>query len=191
MYTHTILAKFYDKTKTVKPEDIRRIVIHCTESTERANGAIGVARWFANPWDGRKKKWIQASAHIAIDDKNTVLCVPLEREAWHARGGNEGTIGIELVGSASQTREQWLDEYSDSVLHRAARVVAQLCIDYEIPLIMINEMNYFTTPKGITTHRVVTAANKIAGGHTDPGPNWPWDVFLGYCQIEVIELFRV
>lgn len=173
----TIEAKFYNKIATAYTW--RSIVLHCTESSEREGGARGVARWFANPWNPRRKRWVKGSAHIVCDNKEIVHCVPEHRYAYHCRGYNYASLGIEIIGRAAQTREQWLDEYSRPALFLAAQEVARLAHSYQISSIrFLTDEEIQSNVGGLTTHRDVSRALMVPGGHTDPGPNFPRDEFL-------------
>jgi N-acetyl-anhydromuramyl-L-alanine amidase AmpD len=167
----TIEAKFYNKL--AKMTSWKWIVIHCTQSKEIAGGAVGNARWFAKPWDG--KKWIKASAHFVVDDKEIVQCVPTDRIAYHARGLNVQALGVEFVGDYRQTRELWLDDYGTAMLALAAPLVASLAGRFSIPLRLMGPDEIRGGKGGITTHAAVTRAFSIPGGHIDPGPGFPVD----------------
>lgn len=69
------------------------------------------------------------SAHIAIDDRTDLLCVPLDEDAFHTgiTIGNQTSIGIELCVLNT------LGQMSQAVLERARRLVAELCREYNIP----------------------------------------------------------
>ena len=67
--------------------------------------AESVARWFSRPS-------AQVSAHYCVDVDSIVQCVRERDIAWHARGGNAKSIGIELAGYARQTKAEWADAYS-------------------------------------------------------------------------------
>lgn len=183
MKEYTVLAKFYDKINPMTQTD--RLVIHCTESPKRAGAALNVASWFANPWDKNHKKWIKASAHFVVDNVNVVNCVPILRRGYHCRGGNDNSIGIEIVGYAKQTREQWLDTYGIAELDNAATVAARLCVTYSLPVVSLNADAVNRGERGITTHRVITEAKKIAGGHVDPGQHFPLDVLIDKIKAKI------
>lgn len=52
-----------------------------------------------------KSNYNEVSYHVAVDDKNVVLAIPFNRNAWHAGdgsgNGNRKTIGIEICYSKS------------------------------------------------------------------------------------------
>jgi hypothetical protein len=76
---------------------IHVVVIHTMETSERGDAAEAVARWFARPETA-------VSAHYCVDADSVVQCVREEDVAWHARGGNASSIGIELAGTPGRAR---------------------------------------------------------------------------------------
>ena len=102
------------------------VVIHTMEIAERAGAAEICARWFENPAS-------EVSAHYCVDADSIVQCVREEDIAWHARGGNANSIGIELAGYAGQRALGWNDAYSRAVVERASRLTADVCARYGIP----------------------------------------------------------
>lgn len=158
----------------------RGIVIHTCEGPEVARGARNVATWFSHP-DAPS-----ASAHYAIDDREIVGIVEEVDTAWHAGPVNPATIGIELQGHAAQGPEGWADDYSIGVLALAAQLCAAICIRYEIPVERpspeeLGRRLREGEPIGIVGHADVTAMTGRSG-HWDPGPDFPWDHFLGAVE---------
>lgn len=146
------------------------VVIHTMEIAERANAAEVCARWFADPSSA-------ISAHYCVDRDTTIQSVRDEDIAWHARGGNANSIGIELAGFAGQDPKGWADEYSRAVLARAARLTAEICARYAIPVRRLGETELLAGRRGITGHADISAAFGKSD-HWDPGPNFPWVRFL-------------
>jgi len=74
----------------------------------------------------------QVSFHIAVDDKEAVQGIPLERNAWHCGdgggNGNRKSIGVEICYSLSGGDRYYKAE------NNAAIVVAQLMKQYNIPI---------------------------------------------------------
>ncbi|ASZ66180.1 MULTISPECIES: peptidoglycan recognition protein family protein [Bacillus cereus group] len=74
----------------------------------------------------------QVSYHIAVDDKEAVQGIPLERNAWHCGdgggNGNRKSIGVEICYSLSGGDRYYKAE------DNAAIVVAQLMKQYNIPI---------------------------------------------------------
>jgi N-acetyl-anhydromuramyl-L-alanine amidase AmpD len=120
----------------------------------------------------------KASAHVCVDNNSAVRCVADGDRAWHAPGANSDGLGIELAGYARQSRAEWLDQYSKGVLDQAARVVAGWCLKHNIPAVKLTPSELKAGKRGLVGHRDVSAAYGQTD-HTDPGPNFPWDYFLG------------
>ena len=171
-----IQARNYTKASRTK---IDLIVIHDAEYPERPGGARWVADFFAG---NRGMTAPQASAHYSVDDKEIIQCVRDEDVAWHAPGANRNGIGIEHAGYAAQSREQWLDTYSMSELAISALLVADLCEKYEIPIAKLSADDLKAGKRGICGHVDVTNAFSAGKGHTDPGPNFPWPIYLSLVR---------
>ena len=149
---------------------INVVVIHTMEIAEGEGAAEACARWFATPAS-------EVSAHFCVDAETTIRCVNEGDVAWHARGGNANSIGIELAGYAGQRALGWADDYSRAVLERAARVTAEVCGRYRIPIRRLRATDLVAGKRGITGHADVSAAFRRSD-HWDPGPDFPWAHFL-------------
>lgn len=149
---------------------IATIVIHTMEIAERKGAARSCAAWFARPDS-------QVSAHYCVDADEVVQCVREEDIAWHARGGNSSSIGVELAGAAGQDPIDWSDPYSAAVLRRAASLVAEVCARHGIPVRRIGPNALQGNARGITGHADVSLAFRKSD-HWDPGPAFPWEGFL-------------
>jgi phage-related protein len=91
-------------------------------------------------------------------------------------GVNQRAINTVIAGSTVKwTREQWLSH------PEALRNAAYLAATSGVPLENI-EGNKDRNASGIGGHDWATAAGYPTDGHTDPGPNFPWDVFMGYAN---------
>jgi N-acetyl-anhydromuramyl-L-alanine amidase AmpD len=164
------------------------IVLHSMEAPEKPTTAEAVARWIA----GRSGPAPDVSFHWGFDNDSSVQSVPEEHVAWHALRANRFGIGYEHAGYARQSRAEWLDDYSESMLWLSARVAATTtCPRWNIPtdnvvdaaglkraysdyidrgLPVPNEL------RGFTTHASVTKG--LGGSHTDPGVDFPMDEYL-------------
>ena len=150
------------------------VVMHTMEIAERKDAAEICARWFATPVS-------QVSAHYCVDADTVVQCVREKDIAWHARGGNTSSIGVELAGFARQTREDWADAYSTATLGRAAGVVAGSCRRHRIPVRWLVAADLVAGRRGITGHAEVSKAFGKSD-HWDPGPAFPVQRFLGMVR---------
>ncbi len=146
-------------------------VVHSMESSETPSTAENVASWFAGTSAPK------ASAHWCHDNNSSVRCVNDRDVAWHAPGANHNGIGHELAGRAAQRRRDWLDDYSDAVLRRAAAQIRADCDRYGIPVRFVDAAGLRRGERGITTHAAVSEAFRRST-HWDPGPDFPMDVLL-------------
>lgn len=151
------------------------VVIHTMEIAEREDAAEVCARWFENPSS-------QVSAHYCIDADTTIQCVREEDIAWHARGGNTSSIGIELAGYAGQRALGWSDAYSSAVVERAAALTAEVCERHGIPIRRLRAADLVAGRRGVTGHADVSAAFRKSD-HWDPGPDFPWARFLRLTRL--------
>lgn len=165
---------------------VRYIVIHYTAGAERSTSAEDGAAYDARRTDG-------TSTHYFVDSDSVIQCVHTKNRGNAARHkGNRLGIQYELCGTV-QTRAQWLDAASLPTLRNAARQVARDCRKYNIPvrrLSVVETRRAWTEfpngPRGIVGHVDCTNAYPEDGGdHTDPGPAFPWDVFLDMVRDEL------
>jgi N-acetyl-anhydromuramyl-L-alanine amidase AmpD len=153
----------------------RIIVFHTMETPETSGRAKQVAVWFASATAP------QASAHYCVDNSEIIQCVKNEDTAWAVDDFdlNQQSISIELAGAASQNTAQWHDTYSAAEFAKLVELSKALATKYGIPAIHLTaEQILDGKTKGYAYHADITAAKKIAGGHTDPGKSFPVDEFL-------------
>jgi N-acetyl-anhydromuramyl-L-alanine amidase AmpD len=146
------------------------VVMHTMEIAERPDAAEICARWF-------RTKVSEVSAHYCVDADSVIQCVEEKDIAWHARGGNTGSIGIELAGFASQTARDWKDPYSSAVLTRASSLVADVCRRRRIPVRWLVADDLRAGRRGLTGHGEVSRAFRRSD-HWDPGDGFPVEAFL-------------
>jgi hypothetical protein len=150
--------------------DIRRIVIHTAEITEKPDSAENVAKFFAGGT-------VVASSHIVVDNNSIVECVRDEDIAFHAQGDNAATLGVELAAFAGQTKAQWEDDYSNMVVERAARWSAMKASKYGISARWLTAGQERNRESGFVTHAIVSQIFG-EGTRSDPGANFPFDFFM-------------
>lgn len=149
---------------------IVRIVVHTTEN-DASSTAEAVANYQINSQTG--------SYHNLVDSRGvSVRCNTQDWITW-STGNNAGNLyglNLSFVARASWSRVQWLAQ--DRMLRRGARVAAAWVKDRGIPVTKVDGR-----ANGFCGHGDL----RIWGGtdHTDPGPNFPWDVFLAYVRQEV------
>jgi hypothetical protein len=94
--------------------------------------------------------------------------------AWHAPGANHNGLGYEHAGYATQSRDEWLDDYGQKMLTISAARARVHCANYGIPIAFVDAAGLLAGQRGITTHWEVTQAFHRST-HWDPGPGFPMD----------------
>ena len=126
---------------------IRRIVVHATHGSYR--GAIS---WFRSP--GAK-----ASAHYVIraGDGEITQMVREADTAWHVRGANRDSIGIEHEYEPGRVG------FTDAQYRSSAELVCAITRRY-----------------GLRADRTTVIGHVEVPGsdHTDPGPSWNWSYYM-------------
>jgi len=171
----TVPARWFHKGR---PSPIRLIVIHDMEAPEGPLTAENCANYFATTT--RK-----ASAHVCVDNNSAVRCVADGDTAWAAPGANSDGLQLEIAGYMRQTRTQWLDPYSKAALKQAAIVAVGWCVKYGIPVRRLIGNQLRAGVPGICGHVDVSTAYRQSD-HTDPGPGFPWDIFLDMVRAELV-----
>lgn len=127
---------------------IDKVVIHITDGGANINGTI---RWFQDPT-------AQVSSHYVVgQDGEVVQMVANNDVAYHARGANSSSIGIEHVANTRglvPTEAQYC---------ASAALVRWLCETYGVPM----------DRQHILGHREAVTTSK-----TCPG-DWDWEYFMG------------
>ena len=149
------------------------LVVHTMEVPCVAGMALRVAQRFAL---GERP----VSAHYCVDPINVIQCVRDADVAWHCPGANRLGIGIEHAGySEGPSATDWLtDSHAQGMLPLAAQIAAQICHKWSIPIVRLTPAQIQAGEHGIIGHADATIAFATPGGHTDPGPTWPWDQYL-------------
>jgi N-acetyl-anhydromuramyl-L-alanine amidase AmpD len=169
--TATITARWFTVGGNLP---VRRIVIHDEEHPFDDQSAEAVARMF-------KTSDRKASAHYIVDADSTIRCVNDKDVAYHAPP-NKGSIGIERDGFATFTRAQWLSDYGTKAGLRQAQLVAELCVEHDVPPVRLSVADLLAGRRGICGHVDVTHAWHETT-HTDPGPQFPWPEFMA-CVVD-------
>lgn len=115
------------------------------------------------------------SAHLTVDATSCYQSVPLDRVAYGCfPTGNARSLQVEQVSHDhdSPTRPVWMN---------AAKYVARLVKLYNIPIVKLSPADLRAGKRGICGHVDVTNAWG-EGDHTDPGPAFPWAMFLAEVQ---------
>lgn len=121
----------------------------------------------------------EASYHVLADDGGAVRYLNDTVAAWAMLSGNARSVQICLTGFAAWPRSEWLAH--DSMLRIAAAWVRSWCLKYNLPMRKLTPAEVGADAQGVCGHWDWTLG-KRDGTHTDPGPAFPWDVFMGYVN---------
>lgn len=147
--------------------DKRYAVIHDTEGGD----VRSVEAWFRGGSGGQG-----TGAHMIVDDQRVVQIAPLDALLYHAPGGNTNGVGFELCGYASYSKLQWRARRKQRL--QTARRVAWLCY--------VNGWGQPRRGRNVFAHGDFPPPND----HTDPGPNFPWGIFMSACRRSYKKLQR-
>lgn len=159
---------YYPKRK----REIQGIVIHTAEGSP----ANAVARYFTH-------NTRPASAHVVIDESETIELLPDDFTAFHVRGHNSRTLGVEIAYWAHKWGENL--QLEDLLLYNTARWCKKKVDVYNIPLAKVSIANWNKGQKGFIAHSDLDPNRR-----TDPGEEFPWDRFLSYVGGEKPEFRR-
>lgn len=165
-----------------KPID--RIVLHGTVSPTVAGGARSIARYF-------KSAQARGSAHYVVDPDETLQTAHDSTICWHAPP-NQHSIGIEMCDMVGDKAgrplplSRWDDKPHRAMLARTARLTAELCLAYDVPVRMVGPRELRNGVKGICDHDDVSDAFGQSS-HWDLG-NFPRRRFLALVRAEVAEI---
>lgn len=155
-----------------------RVVIHCTAGPGQtcAKGAQGTAKYFQDPKAG-------GSAHYITDLDETIQCAYDDVICWHAPP-NPHSLGIEMECSlAGDGKGHWGQTDHITMMHRTAKLVAQKCLQYGIPIVKLSVADLQAGKHGVCGHADVSKAFHQST-HTDPGSYFPWDQFMVWVKEE-------
>ena len=141
-----------------------RIVLHSTESHDRPGNADieGVLRYLEGTPD-------KLGIHFCVDAEGRVgQGLPVTSVAYHCKGLNTGSVGIEMIGFARFSVARWYARRAQ--LKKVAKLIAYLSIKYDIPIV-------HATAAGVCMHKDVPA-----GGHHDPGVGFPMRRVLRWAR---------
>lgn len=130
---------------------------------------------------------VHRSSHVANDaEGHSTRMVDDGRFAFHATYWNVSTLGLEQMGSASFTREEWLARPSQ--IDNTARWIAHWAGLYRIPIrrCQVTVLRYNRNRRviageivrrGVCSHRQLDPLNR-----GDPGEGYPWERVLSRAR---------
>lgn len=121
-----------------------------------------------------------ASSHAGCDNTKTRTYIDPQYASWTLLNGNSKSVNMEICGWAKWTREEWLGAQKGRLI-QAANWARQMCDKFGIPKKYIGSAGVARGEAGIIGHVDYTNGAKD-GNHWDPGPGFPWDVFIQLVQ---------
>ena len=156
---------------------IRQVVIHVNVGPEIPNKSAEALAVYLNS--------ITGGYHHVHDNDSTCTLVADHVCVAGAKGGDCNEVAIHhcIIGRADQTVEQWADTFSSAAMQRCATYVAQDCREHGIyPERITGGQVRDPSVTGVCGHGDVSKAWHVRGGHTDPGPNFPWTAFVAQVR---------
>ena len=142
-------------------QSIDRIVVHVTEGS-----FWGSVRWLKNPR-------AHASSHFVVSRNGKIIqLVHLSDIAWHAGhwSTNEQSVGIEHEGFTYGPTG-----FTDAQYHASARLAAWIARRSLMPIDRKHLIGHAQVPDG-------RGGRGGSSHHTDPGPHWKWNYYLGLIR---------
>lgn len=150
---------------------IDRVYLHTNEGPQGPSGAYSLAHYLTT---------IDAGYHVVVDAVSTVRCAS-DDDIVEAEGGdNTHALSVCMIGYSASN--DWNSAYSQAMVERAAQQVAAWCKAYNIPVthIAAGAPGQAPTARGIAEH--ADDHDPRSQGHTDPGSNFPIDLFVMRVQ---------
>lgn len=161
---------------------IRNVVIHTNQGPHSSSSAGDPsAESLAHYLDSTAATPDPVSYHVLVDDDSVVTYLPDSAESWSAFNSNPIGLHLCFIGYAEWSRDEWLRHRR--MLQMGADRVAQWCSLHRIPLKKLVPQEVVNKDWGVIGHADWTYASKMINpkspdSHTDPGPGFPWDVFI-------------
>jgi peptidoglycan hydrolase-like protein with peptidoglycan-binding domain len=178
--TYTLLGgnSFYP---TRRNGGVLGIVLHVTAGLQDLDlvgvdgSAEGTARWAI----GREVSW-----HVGVDSDSIRPTLPAYCTAWHAKGYNSRTVGIEI----SNLDARWDNkpaEWVTRTLRNAAKAAAAYVDEFNLPLVLATKAQVDSATAanrkfGFTYHSILDPGMRV-----DPGKTFPWTRFIEMVKEEL------
>lgn len=166
-----------DRIGPAKNRRNRLLVVHTSEGNETSTGAESINALMAQPGDrpGSSGMYGASYHYVADTDGGIFPAVQDDTFAYSAAGANWDGIHFCLPGKAGQSRAQWLDTNSLAMINVMAWAMRLKATQFNIPLRRLTVQQVRDGALGYCGHHDVSLAFGQST-HTDPGPNFPWDV---------------
>jgi hypothetical protein len=147
---------------------VRLIVVHTTEG---ASSYANLSAFF----NGTAGTPGAVSSHVGIDDTPGTVGEYVQRgyKAWTQGNANPVAVGAELCAFAAWTADDWAAH--PTMLANTAAWIAEEAAALGIPIVKLTPAQAQGNGVGVCGHGDLGG---WGGGHTDPGPSFPWDQVL-------------
>lgn len=162
-------------------QPVAGIVLHVTAGLQDLDlkgtdgSAEGTVKWAI----GQPVSW-----HAGVDSDSVRPALPASYTAWHAKGYNSSTIGIEI----SNRDARWDNkpaEWVTRTLRNAAKAAAAYVKAYNLPLTLATKSQVDSAISkrqkfGFTYHSYLSPGTRV-----DPGKTFPWARFIAMVKEEL------
>lgn len=173
-------GKFYPERRN---GNVLGVVLHITAGLQDLGmsgtdeSAEGTIKWAlsARP---------EVSWHAGADSDGVELCLPDSYTAWHAKGYNSRTVGIEI----SKLNVDWStapDAWVTATLKNAARYLAAIVKKHGLPLHLNTLSEVDAAVAANRKFGFVYHSTTSAGTRSDPGKNFPIERLFTYIRAEL------
>lgn len=149
---------------------VRLIVVHTSEG---ATTYQSLGSFFANPAS-------QVSSHTGIDDTPGTIGEYCGRsnKAWTAANANPYAVQTELCTPSGAAQGWSAGDWGkhQTMLSNCAAWIAEEAAQFGIPIVKLSPAQAQGGSAGVCGHGDL---GSWGGGHTDPGPNFPWSQVIG------------
>jgi len=158
------------------PHQGRLVVVHTSEG---ATTEASLSNYLAQSSS-------QVSYQVCFDNQGSpgsiTECVKPDKKAWAAMSANSwgvhGACCTPSGASSGWSRTSWQNQ--DTMLRKCGAWIGEECARFGVPIVKINADEIRAGRSGVCGHGDCSGAG-AGGSHTDPGPNFPWDVALTYA----------
>lgn len=154
------------------------LAVHCTQSPCVPGRAEQDARYVASKG---------LSVHYLVDPGDVVSGLDESLIGYGTGVSNPAVIHLEICGYAEWTRAEWIANAGDAIA-LARPLVADICQRHGFQRRQLTDAEVMAVwrgkrPGGVTSHGQLTRLG-IGTTHTDPGPNFPYDLLLASASGE-------
>lgn len=158
------LPQVLGNNRTPRTQRCDLIVVHTNEGPEGPTTAEGLAQFLRHAPDN----------YNVIVDENSAIRTAADMECvWGAGGVNSRAWHICITGRAAFSTAVWSDPSESAAVGIVAELVHQAAAKFSIPLVRTTDSR--PPNRGVCGHVDVSRYYPASLGHTDPGPNFPWD----------------